>query len=874
MNLDKLTNKSKEALFAARELAVSSRHTEVLPEHLFTSFLDQPEGVLKPIINAAGADASLVRDELVRLLTTMPSYGPEAPQEPGLSKALGELLKEAAGEAGKLKDDYVSAEHFLLASLRTDRHLQPVYRQAGLSYEKVLSALQQVRGSTRISDPEPEGKYQALEKYCRDLTKMARQGKLDPVIGRDDEIRRTLQVLSRYKKNNPVLIGEPGVGKTAIVEGIARRIASGDVPESLKEKRLVALDLGAMVAGTKYRGEFEDRMKGVLKEIEASAGSVILFIDELHTLVGAGSAEGALDASNMLKPALARGDLHCIGATTLGEYRKRIEKDPALERRFQPVQVGQPTVEDTLAILRGLRERYEAHHGIRVQESAIEAAATLSDRYISDRFLPDKAIDLVDEAASKIKMEMESMPAPIDDLTRRLAQLKVQEECLKGEKDEAALRKIEETRKRIAEVTESLDGMTAQWKREKEIVEKVRELKEKLERRRFELEQASKEKDWGKAAALEHGEIPDIERQIAGLQKDLSAVQGEGPFIREEVTAEDIALVVSRWTGIPVARMLESEMAKLLRMEERIHERLVGQEDAVRTVADAIRRSRAGLADEARPIGTFLFLGPTGVGKTELARALAEFLFDDERNLVRLDMSEYMEKHTVSRLIGAPPGYVGYDEGGQLTEAVRRKPYSVILLDEIEKAHADVFNVLLQVMEDGRLTDGHGRTVNFRNTILIMTSNMGSDLIFDFKGEDMGDLRQALEPLLRRTFRPEFLNRIDEWLVFKSLTRENIRSIVDIQTERLRKRLAARQIDIVLDEKAKDFLAEAGYDPGFGARPLKRAIRRYLEEPLAVCMLEEKFARGSVIRVGVDEKTSTLTFEEGAASARRAAARA
>jgi ATP-dependent Clp protease ATP-binding subunit ClpB len=860
MNLDKLTNKSKEALFAARELAVSSKHTEVLPEHLFVGFLDQPEGVLKPIINAAGADASLVRDELARLLTTMPSYSSEAPQEPGLSKALGELLKEAAGEAGKLKDEYVSAEHFLLASLRTDRHLQPVYRQAGLSYEKVLSALQQVRGSTRITDPEPEGKYQALEKYCRDLTKMARQGKLDPVIGRDDEIRRTLQVLSRYKKNNPVLIGEPGVGKTAIVEGIARRIASGDVPESLKEKRLVALDLGAMVAGTKYRGEFEDRMKSVLKEIEASAGSIILFIDELHTLVGAGSAEGALDASNMLKPALARGDLHCIGATTLGEYRKRIEKDPALERRFQPVQVGQPTVEDTLAILRGLRERYEAHHGIRVQESAIEAAATLSDRYISDRFLPDKAIDLVDEAASKIKMEMESMPAPIDDLTRRLAQLKVQEECLKGEKDEAALRKIEETRKRIAEVTESLDGMTAQWKREKEIVEKVRELKEKLERRRFELEQASKEKDWGKAAALEHGEIPDIERQIAGLQKDLSAVQGEGPFIREEVTAEDIALVVSRWTGIPVARMLESEMAKLLRMEERIHERLVGQEDAVRAVADAIRRSRAGLADEARPIGTFLFLGPTGVGKTELARALAEFLFDDERNLVRLDMSEYMEKHTVSRLIGAPPGYVGYDEGGQLTEAVRRKPYSVILLDEIEKAHADVFNVLLQVMEDGRLTDGHGRTVNFRNTILIMTSNMGSDLIFDFKGEDMGDLRQALEPLLRRTFRPEFLNRIDEWLVFKSLTRENIRSIVDIQTERLRKRLAARQIDIVLDEKAKDFLAEAGYDPGFGARPLKRAIRRYLEEPLAVCMLEEK--------------TSTLTFEEGAASARRAAARA
>jgi ATP-dependent Clp protease ATP-binding subunit ClpB len=860
MTLDKLTNKTREALFAARELAVTSKHTEIMPEHLFAALFEQPEGVLKPIVNAAGADSGVLRGEMEKRLASLASYSSDMGREPGMSKALSELIKEAGKEAEKLKDEYVSAEHFLLAALRSDRHLQPIFKQAGLTYEQVLSALQKVRGSTRITDPEPESKYQALDRYCRDLTRMARQGKLDPVIGRDDEIRRTLQVLSRYKKNNPVLIGEPGVGKTAIVEGIGRRIASGDVPESLKDKRLVALDLGAMVAGTKYRGEFEDRMKSVLREIEASGGAVILFIDELHTLVGAGGAEGALDASNMLKPALARGDLHCIGATTLSEYRKHIEKDAALERRFQPVLVGQPTVEDTLAILRGLRERYEAHHGIRIQESAIEAAATLSDRYITDRFLPDKAIDLIDEAASRIKMEMESMPAAIDDLTRRLAQLKVQEECLKSEKDRASRRKLDDTKRTIGEVSEELDAMTAQWNREKEIVGRVRAAKETLERKRFELEQASKDKDWGKAASLEHGEIPELERQIQALGEELVNVQTDHAFIREEVTAEDIAQVVSRWTGIPVSKMLESEMNKLLRMEERIHDRLVGQEEAVKAVADAIRRSRAGLADEARPIGAFLFLGPTGVGKTELARALAEFLFDDERSMIRLDMSEYMEKHTVSRLIGAPPGYVGYDEGGQLTEAVRRKPYSVILLDEIEKAHADVFNVLLQVMEDGRLTDGHGRTVNFRNTILIMTSNIGSDIIYNFKGGGLGDLRATLEPLLRSTFRPEFLNRLDEWLLFRSLTRDDIRSIVDIQVRKLQERLARRQIEIVVDDSAREFLAEVGYDSDFGARPLKRAVRRHLEEELAVKLLREEFAPGSRITVSRDKNTGKLAF--------------
>jgi ATP-dependent Clp protease ATP-binding subunit ClpB len=861
MNLDRLTMRTREALLAAREAAVRSRHTELVPEHLVVALLDQPEGVLGPILESAGVGAQALRGRLEARLATLPTFAGASgsSSEPALGRGLQELLAEAHKEAGKLGDEYVSAEHVMLASVRTDRQLAAEYRKAGLDHDGLLAALEKVRGSHRITDPEPEGKYKVLDRYCRDLTRLARQGRLDPVIGRDEEIRRVLQVLARYKKNNPVLIGDPGVGKTAIVEGIARRIALGDVPDSLRDKRVVALDLGSLVAGTKYRGEFEDRMKAVLKEVEAAGGGIVLFVDELHTLVGAGGAEGAMDASNMLKPALARGELHCIGATTLDEYRKHIEKDAALERRFQPVLVAQPTVEDTKAILRGLRERYEAHHGIRIQESAIEAAAELGDRYISDRFLPDKAIDLVDEAASRIKMEIESMPAAIDTLHRRIGKLRVEEESLgmerKGEGVKERLGKLE---REIADLTEELDSKTAQWNREREIVASIRELKEKLGKARFELERARKLKDWGKAASIEHGEVPQIERSIEEGRADLARVQGDRPFLSEEVTAEDVAEVVSRWTGIPVQKMLEAETDKLLSMEARIHERVVGQDDAVEVVANAIRRSRAGLADESRPTGVFLFLGPTGVGKTELARSLAEFLFDDERQMVRLDMSEYMEKHTVSRLVGAPPGYVGYDEGGQLTEAIRRRPYSVILLDEIEKAHTEVFNVLLQVMDEGRLTDGHGRTVDFRNTVLVMTSNLGSELIRS--GDAPDETRSRLEALLKATFRPEFLNRLDDWIVFHSLDREQIRRIVDLQVARLEARLAARRIRFDVSPEARELIADVGFDPDFGARPLKRAIRRHLEEPLARAVLAGRFAAGAHV-VARPDGGSSIAFE-------------
>jgi ATP-dependent Clp protease ATP-binding subunit ClpB len=751
----------------------------------------------------------------------------------------------------------VSVEHYLLAAAEHDRELMALFEQhGGVGHEKLLSALASVRGTQRITDPDPEAKFQALEKYCRDLTQAARAGKTDPVVGRDEEIRRVMQVLSRRTKNNPVLIGEPGVGKTAIVEGIAQRIVRGDVPESLKNKQLFALDMGALVAGSKYRGEFEDRLKAVLKEIGASEGRIILFIDELHTIVGAGAAEGAMDAANLLKPALARGELRCIGATTLDEYRKRIEKDAALERRFQPVFVSQPTVADTIAILRGLKERYEVHHGIRIQDAALVAAATLSDRYVTDRFLPDKAIDLVDEAAAKIKMEVDSMPAEIDAVQRKLMQLQIEEQALKKERDSASRNRVDEVKRQIAELEESSRGMRAQWQREKEVIDEIRRLQPELETLRHEAEQAQRRGDLGRAAEISYGKIPELEKKVDSLRRTLAKVQEKTSYLREEVTDQDIAAIVSKWTGIPVAKMMQGETQKLLHMEGELQKRVVGQDAAVEAVSNAVRRSRAGLGDPNRPIGSFLFLGPTGVGKTELARALAEFLFDDERAMIRLDMSEYMEKHSVARLIGAPPGYVGYEEGGQLTEPVRRRPYSVILFDEVEKAHADVWNVLLQVLDDGRLTDGQGRTVDFKNTVIVLTSNVGSShikAIEEKAGLDPSTrnelVRRAVLEDVRAVFRPEFLNRLDELVVFHRLESGQIRQIVDIQLARFASRLERRDLTLEVSDRAKDFLADAGWDPQYGARPLKRAIQKHLEDPIARKVLAGEFPSGSRILV-------------------------
>jgi ATP-dependent Clp protease ATP-binding subunit ClpB len=863
MRFDKLTIKAQEALAGAQESARATDHAEVTPLHLLGALLAETDGVFNPLLQKLGAEPQRLREIVLAELDRLPKA---TGTQTGLSRSLNDVLAQAQKEADRLKDEYVSTEHMLLALAQIKSEAREILTVGGVKHDTILSALKEIRGGQRVTDQNPEDKYQALQRYGRDLVEMARQGKIDPVIGRDEEIRRTMQVLARRTKNNPVLIGEPGVGKTAIVEGLAIRMLNRDVPTVLQDKRIIALDMGALIAGAKYRGEFEDRLKAVIKEVTHSDGQIILFIDELHTVVGAGRAEGAMDAGNLLKPALARGELRTIGATTLDEYRKHIEKDAALERRFQPIIVGQPSVQDTIAILRGLKQRYETHHGVRITDNAIVSAAVLSDRYITDRFLPDKAIDLIDEAASRLRIENDSMPAELDEIRRRIMQIQIELEALRREKDSASKQQRAKAEKELSELQEKNTQLSARWENEVGAMRAIKSLQEKLDNKQVELEQAQRQGNWEAAARIQYGEMRDLNRQIEQATARLHELTKSGQaMVKDEVTSEEIAEVVSRWTGVPVSRMLEGEREKLLKMEERLGQRVIGQDEAVEAVSDAVRRNRAGLGDANRPIGSFLFLGPTGVGKTELSKALAEFLFDDENAMVRIDMSEFMEQHSVARLIGAPPGYVGYEEGGRLTEAVRRRPYCVVLFDEIEKAHRDVFNILLQVLDDGRLTDGQGRTVNFKNAVIVMTSNLGSSEIqrlADQKAESW-EVEAAVKTLLRDHFRPEFLNRIDETILFHALSKEQIARIVDVQIEHLSRRLSSRNFKLVLTSGARKLLAEQGYDPAYGARPLKRLIQQRIENPLATKILSGEFAEGDTIKIDVDAAKQTFTFSRG-----------
>ncbi len=865
-NFNRLTVKAQEIVQNAIEIAQNYNNQIVEPEHILAAIMQESGNVAETIIKKTGGNLNVVKIKVSELLESLPKVSGTSLGNQQMSNNLAKLFDSAAEEAKILKDEFVSTEHLLLALSNDKGRAGQLLRDNGISYNEILSALKSVRGTQRVTSQNPEDTYQSLQKFGRDLNELVKQGKLDPVIGRDEEIRRVLQVLSRRTKNNPVLIGEPGVGKTAIAEGIAHRIVAGDVPENLKTKRIVALDMGALIAGTQFRGQFEERLKAVIKEVQESNGEVILFIDELHTLVGAGATQGAMDAANILKPALARGELHAVGATTLDEYRKHIEKDAALERRFQPVLVDEPSEEDSISILRGLKEKYEVHHGVRITDGAIVAAVQLSNRYITDRFLPDKAIDLIDEAASKLRIEIDSMPEELDSIERKVKQLEIEREALKREKDDASAKRLIELEQELGELNEERNQLKMHWELEKDKIQKIRSMKSEIENLKLEAEQQEREGNYGKVAEIRYGKIVELEKKLKEGTQQLSEIQKNKKMLKEEVDAEDIAEIVSKWTGIPVSKMLESERTKLLRLEEELHKRVVGQNDAVSAVANAIRRARSGLQDVNKPIGSFIFLGTTGVGKTELARALAEFLFDDEHAMIRIDMSEYMEKFSVSRLIGAPPGYVGYEEGGQLTEAVRRRPYSVVLLDEFEKAHPDVFNVMLQVLDDGRLTDNQGRTVNFKNTIIIMTSNLGSLLIQNTLDsvteqnieEIMGELRQSLTELLRKNIRPEFLNRIDEIILFKPLLKSEIRKIVEIQLEKIQQMLSSKEMKIELTEQAKDWLAQQGYDVTYGARPLKRVIQKYLINPLSQELLSGEFIEGDTIKIDVGDRVGLI----------------